>query len=557
VFRYFRVFRDRSCCSQLSCLPSAAGHLNLSLSRSAWKLVREQQAEICNCVPPVVASAPVHCPKFLNIGGSIQRSFLMRFRTARILALFCLMVVLASASFAQSAHRKRYPKTKPNADEQKRPAPKSEAAKQAQKPEEKAQEKEEPLDVAPDPEAIKIGTEVVSVPVVVSDRNDIYVPDLRQEEFTLYEDGIKQEIVFFSTVKEPFNVVLMLDTSGSTQEKLRQIQSAAKEFVAQLQPQDRIRVVSFDDQINDLTEFTNDRAALRTAIDRTQPGKGTKLYDALKYVLNLLTRVKGRKAIVLFSDGVDSYSDSTHYDDNIAQLEEAGVIVYPIRYNTRRETEAMVREQAERGTIGNQTPPPTSPRTGGGYPVPTDRQGKNDPYKLPVPPIALPMPSPRGRYPDGRAPDSRYPDSRYPDDRYPDSRYPGGGRYPDSRYPDSRYPDSRYPEDRLPDARSPYPPSSRRGGDDSISMMLDGLYATAARYMSELASTSGGSLHYADDLSRLPDTFAKIADELRNQYSLGYYPANPARDGQFRKIQVKVSRKNVVVRARPGYRAPR
>jgi Ca-activated chloride channel family protein len=285
----------------------------------------------------------------------------MRSYTARIFVLLCLLFAFTLSSFAQSGHRQRYPKTKPNEEQPKTP-PKTGQPKPASQTKQKDKEKEEPLDVAPDPDAIKIDTEVVSVPVIASDRNDIYVPDLKREEFTLFEDGIKQEIVFFAPVKEPFNVVLMLDTSGSTQEKLRLIQSAAKEFVAQLQPQDRIRIISFDDEIHDLSEFTNDRAALRNAIDRTQSGKSTKMYDAMKYALNVLTRVKGRKAIVLFSDGVDSYSDSTRYDDNIAQLEEAGVIIYPIRYNTRAETEAMVRQQAETGTIGGQGPPPTTPQ---------------------------------------------------------------------------------------------------------------------------------------------------------------------------------------------------
>lgn len=85
--------------------------------------------------------------------------------------------------------------------------------------------------------------------------------------------------------------------------------------------------------------------------------------------------------------------------------------------------------------------------------------------------------------------------------------------------------------------------------------MLDGLYRTADMYLHDLATRSGGELHRADTLRSLPDAFANIAAELRNQYSIGYYPTNQARDGKYRKIQVKVSRKDVVVRARPGYRA--
>src|SRR2546426_2660452 len=93
-----------------------------------------------------------------------------------------------------------------------------------------------------DPSTIKIETSLVTVPVIASDRNDVYIPDLRQDEFIIYEDGVKQEIVFFAAVKEPFHVVLMLDTSASTQEKLGQIQRAATAFVAQLQPADRVKI---------------------------------------------------------------------------------------------------------------------------------------------------------------------------------------------------------------------------------------------------------------------------------------------------------------------------
>jgi VWFA-related protein len=81
-------------------------------------------------------------------------------------------------------------------------------------------------------------------------------------------------------------------------------------------------------------------------------------------------------------------------------------------------------------------------------------------------------------------------------------------------------------------------------------------YATADAYLRELAQITGGHLHRADTLIDLPAVFGKIADELRTQYSIGYYPTNKARDGKFRKLKVKTARKNVAIRARPGYRAP-
>ena len=121
-----------------------------------------------------------------------------------------------------------------------------------------------------------------------------------------------------------------------------------------------------------------------------------------------------------------------------------------------------------------------------------------------------------------------------PDDRLPDGRYPQDNRIPDRRNPDSRYP--------------------RR--DDSLSTELDAAYLLADRYLEDMAAKSGGKLCRADTLYLLPAAFAQIAAELRTQYALGYYPSNAARDGSYRKIRVQTSRKNVVIRARPGYRAP-
>jgi VWFA-related protein len=86
--------------------------------------------------------------------------------------------------------------------------------------------------------------------------------------------------------------------------------------------------------------------------------------------------------------------------------------------------------------------------------------------------------------------------------------------------------------------------------------MLDSLYLKGDSYLMELANRSGGRLLRADTLASLPDAFARIAAELRTQYAIGYYPTNKTRDGQYRKIKVTSTRKNVVVRARPGYRAP-
>ena len=85
--------------------------------------------------------------------------------------------------------------------------------------------------------------------------------------------------------------------------------------------------------------------------------------------------------------------------------------------------------------------------------------------------------------------------------------------------------------------------------------MLDNAYRIADEYLNDLAEKSGGKLHRADTLLSLPAAFAQIAGELRTQYSLGYYPSNTKRDGSYRRIEVRTTRKEVVIRARPGYRA--
>ncbi len=432
-------------------------------------------------------------------------------------AAVTLILMLATVCFGQAGRR----------------PPQGEPVKKTQPAAPEAPLNETPSDKQD--QAIKLEATLVTVPVIASDRDGRYIPDMRREDFTLHEDGVKQEIVFFGTVNEPFHVVLMLDTSASTQEKLGQIKSAATTFVEQLKPADRVKVISFDDEVHDLCEFTNDRAELCRAIDRTQPGHGTKLYDAVALALREMRRVQGRKAIVLFTDGADMTSDSARYEDNINAVEESGVIVYPIRYDTRAETEAMLRSQGGLGGIIKRPPVGTTPTTvPGGDRVPQlppiGGPTTRDPRIPPVgsPPVGFPYPR-NTPYPGGRSPDNRMPDNRMPDNRYPQ----------DSRFPDGRNSDPRYP---------------RR--DDGLSAELDAAYALADRYLNELAAKSGGNLSRADTLYSLPAAFAQIAAELRTQYALGYYPSNTARDGSYRKIQVRTKRKSVVIRARPGYRAP-
>ena len=326
---------------------------------------------------------------------------------------------------------------------------------------------------------IKIDTTLVSIPVSVLDRDGKYVPNLTKRDFQLFEDGIEQEISDFGPVEVPFHVVLMLDTSRSTAFRHEDIQQAAIAFVEQLRSDDRVMVVSFDDKIYVDSEFTSDRNRLRRAINGTKIGGGTKLYDAVDLVISeRLEKVDGRKAIVLFTDGVDSTSKFAKAASTLAQVEESGVLVYPIRYYT---AETLGRSRGG----GNRGPVTTIP--------------------WPLPPIIMPPPRRGGR------------------------RWPFTSNVAPQQYPQ-------------------WPPQYPRGG-------VPDEYRRGEQYLRDLAARSGARMYDADTLTNLDNAFSSIANELRYQYALSYYPTNAARDGSFRRIRVRVSRANLVVRARDGYRA--
>ena len=451
----------------------------------------------------------------------------MQNRLFRIVLICGLLLAAVTAVWSQSrGKRPRYPnQTVPPAS---RPTPPA-------APEENVQDQ--------DPqEVLKTDTSLVTVPIVAVTNDGKYVPDLTQNEFSITEDGVKQEVAFFATVSAPFHVILVLDTSASTREKLGHIRRAAIAFVDQLQPGDRVKVISFDDQVRDLNDFTNDRALLRSAINRTESGQNTKVYDAVELALNSIRTIQGRKAIVLFSDGMDWHSDRASFEGTLRYLEEDGVLVYPIRYETRADTERLAREQAAEQTVPelptreiiNRPAPGTTAPTfpGEESTIPTSGQRKTTgPFGLPSAAEIL-----RQRREAERQRDERDGRNQPRSDRLPGPHEPVGG----------------------PGVKPDFPTGSPRGttrpDDSGIGPMLDRAYLTADSYLIELAGRSGGQLLRADTLGSLPDAFAKIAAELRTQYAIGYYPTNKERNGKLRKIKVDTTRKGVALRARPGYR---
>lgn len=184
-------------------------------------------------------------------------------------------------------------------------------------------------------EPLALESALVEIPTVVSDRSGRYVPGLNESDFEVYENGERQDIAFFRDDRVPIHVALVMDTSNSTRLSLGDIQEAAIEFTNLLMPGDQILVVSFNDEVRVEQEFTSDRGLLVSAIRRTSPRKGTRLYDAVyETVAQRMRGIDGRKAMVLLSDGQDNLSDRS-FDEAVKVCSESDVIVYGIRYPSK------------------------------------------------------------------------------------------------------------------------------------------------------------------------------------------------------------------------------
>jgi len=221
---------------------------------------------------------------------------------------------------------------------------------------------------------IKFDTSLVMVPVAVMDRNGHYVPQLRRENFRIEENGVQQRIAYFATTEAPFSVLLLIDTSGSTELRLREIQDAAIKFIDKLKPADRVMVMSFDDRIEVECKATTDRDVITKAIRHTRTGGGTRLYDAVDDILKKqLNTIAGRKAVVLFTDGVDTTSHRATYESTVRLARESDAQIYSVDYDTSGKGTLMsngIPMPGSRGTvIGLPIPTPGIPGTStGGYP---------------------------------------------------------------------------------------------------------------------------------------------------------------------------------------------
>ena len=308
-----------------------------------------------------------------------------------------------------------------------------------------------------DGQTIRVAVEMVSLPVVVTDRTGHRITDLKKEDFKILEDGVPQEVAGFDSTDEPISVLLALDTSGSTEQKLARIQNEAITFVNLLHPDDTVAVLSFAQEVSLLEDFSMDRDRNAYGIKETRPGGWTVLYEAVWLALEeVLKPIQERKALVLFTDGVDTASRRASSKETQELAKETRATIYVVYFNTERDL------YSRQTSIGGPTI--------GGMPVPG------------LPPIVRTGPV--------------------------------------------------------------YGPGST-GGE----------YMMGRDYLNKLAENSGGKVFDALQMDDLAPAFEQIAKELASQYSIGYYSTNPKHDGKFRKVEVKLTKPDLVARTKKGYTA--
>ena len=279
--------------------------------------------------------------------------------------------------------------------------------------------------------SFRVGVELVSLNVTVSDSSAHYVTDLASLDFNVFEDGVKQDVTFFNKTNLPIALSILIDTSASMETKLQTAQDAAIGFSRRLRSQDLAEVIDFDSRVTVLQPFTNAGADLESAIRKTSAGGSTSLYNAVYIALKDLKKVVAknvdeirRQAIVLLSDGEDT-SSLLPFEEvlDLAKRSETAIYSIGLRAN----------EGPSTGTKG---------------------------------------------------------------------------------------------------------------------------FKEAEFVLRQLAQETGGRSFFPNQLTDLNAIYGQISDELSSQYTLGYTPRNPRRDGSWRRIVVRVNRESLTARTKQGYFAP-
>ena len=288
-------------------------------------------------------------------------------------------------------------------------------------------------------EIIHVDSDLVMVPVTVLDRDGRYITNLTKDDFQVLDEGIAQEVAFFEAIETPVTVFLLLDTSASMSEHMLELANAANKFLNNLRPNDYIIAAQFCGTykiVQDLA-LVNDIRGKKSLVLKNCGW--TRLYDAVYFTFKKLNKIRGRKAVVLFSDGADAGINITYpaefvtEKDNYKTAKESDSLVYTIKFDTSSQTECPCKRNDRRC-----------------------RECKKD-------------------------------------------------------------------------------------------------IVTANRYMKTLPELTGGRHLKIAQVADLAEAFTEIANELRQQYSLGYYPKNKGKAGERREIKVRVNRPGLAVRARDSY----
>jgi VWFA-related protein len=330
-------------------------------------------------------------------------------------------------------------------------------------------------------EPIRLKTDLVTVTASVG-ANAGPIKSLKLDDFTIYEDGVKQKIAHFAATEEPFTLLLVLDVSGSTRDDVALIKRAARNFLGELRFDDHVGVIVFSGDVEMIAELTDPRAQVSQAIDgiATTEGEdghrftsktGTSFYDALYLAVeeSPLKQVEGRKAIVCMSDGLDSTS-KMKFSDVAPLAEKSDASLYFLELNTENATlQGLLKPKSDPGYV-NFSP------------------GQIERYYAENDPESLQRFRPR--------------------------------------------------ETLLP---------------DTIREINTGLYKLSRRELRTLAERTGGRVYPVKTLADLAGVYKQVGDELRSQYSIGYYPSNRSRDRGWRSIRVETRVPGATVRARSGY----
>ena len=196
------------------------------------------------------------------------------------------------------------------------------------------------------PFSLRVDVDLVILNVTVVDENGANVTNLKKEDFTVYEDGVEQQISSFYPVEAPFHLVMILDSSSSTRNNLPLIKKAAANFVDELRPNDQISLGEINAFVRQLHGFTNDRKALKSAIQSitTYPYGGSKVYDGIALASKSLHDLKtGRRAIVILSDGMEN-SSSIKFEGLRHVMAQGDAVLYPITILNQKQQKSYLED---------------------------------------------------------------------------------------------------------------------------------------------------------------------------------------------------------------------